>query len=101
MQGGVACARLDNFEGGAQPVGAGTAPHRRCTGAAWRPGRRGRRARLRAIAAVAWAWAGEALLGQTRGGRASGGREGRPSRLRPWAEKLGRRPAKEMKQFSF
>ena len=101
MLGGVACARSDSFEGGAQPVGAGTAPRRRCTGAAWRLGRRGRRARLRAGAAAAWAWAGEALLGQTRGGRVSGGRGGRPSRLQPWAEKRGRRPAKEMKRFSF
>ena len=44
-QSGVACARSDRFEGRAWLVGAGTAPRRRCTGAAWRPGRRGRRAR--------------------------------------------------------
>ena len=40
---------------------------------------------------VGWA-AAKALLGQTRGGRAGGGRGGRPSRLRPWAEKGGGGP---------
>ena len=74
---GVVCARSDRFEGGARPVEAGTAPRRRCTGAAWRPGRRGRRARLRAGAAVAaaWAWAGEALLATEK--RAAGAEAGR------------------------
>ena len=75
MRGGVACARSDSFEGGAQPVGAGTAPRRRCTGAAWRPGRRGRRACLRAGAAAAWAWASEALLAREK--RAAGVEAGR------------------------
>ena len=71
---GVACARSDCFEGGARLVGAGTAPRRRCTGVAWRLGRRGRRARLHAGAAAAWAWAGEALLARAK--RAVGGDAG-------------------------
>ena len=42
--------------------------------------------------------AGERVAG-AEVGRAGFGRG--PSRLRPWAEKRGRRPAKEMKLFSF
>ena len=90
----VACVRSDRFEGGARLVGAGTAPRRRCTGAAWRPGRRGRRARLRAGAAAAWAWAGEALLAKENA-RPAG------TRARPWAGKPSGGLLSEMKKKSF
>jgi len=78
---GVACARSDRFEGGARLVGAGTAPRRRCMGAAWRPGRRGRRAARGSGRGVGLGRRSAAGQGETRGRR---GRE--PGRLRPWVE---------------
>ena len=94
---GVACARSDCFEGGARLVRAGTAPRRRCTGAAWRPGRRGRRAWLRTGAAAAWAWVGEAQLARAK--HAAGGDASQAGFDR--GPKARRRPAKEKNPFSF